>query len=147
MNNLQTNIYNTQNNLRTISSYNATKSSDYIVDDNGNIYEVVDKNDNGSLDKDAFLKILLTQMQLQDPLNPMDSNESISQMTSFSILEQLTEITSKIDSLGEILFKINETLSGEAESESNDDDVKLDNSNNNSDTSKSLLSKLKMIYS
>jgi flagellar basal-body rod modification protein FlgD len=43
---------------------------------------------NSNLDKDAFLKILVTQMKYQDPLEPTKDNEFIGQMAQFSALEQ-----------------------------------------------------------
>lgn len=43
---------------------------------------------NGDLDKDAFLTLLVTQFQYQDPLNPMDDKEFIAQLAQFSALEQ-----------------------------------------------------------
>jgi flagellar basal-body rod modification protein FlgD len=45
------------------------------------------------MDKDAFLKILVEQLRHQDPSNPGDSQQYIEQMTQFSILEQLTNIS------------------------------------------------------
>ncbi len=43
---------------------------------------------NGSdLDKDAFLNLLVTQMQYQDPLNPSDNTEYMSQLAQYSSLE------------------------------------------------------------
>jgi flagellar basal-body rod modification protein FlgD len=44
------------------------------------------------LGKDDFLKLLVGQMQNQDPLNPTDGAEYMGQMTQFSILEQLTNL-------------------------------------------------------
>lgn len=40
-------------------------------------------------DKDMFLKLLVTQLQNQDPLNPQDDKEFLSQMATFTSLEQI----------------------------------------------------------
>lgn len=40
-----------------------------------------------------FLQILVTQLRYQDPLNPMDDREFITQLAQFSTLEQMTEQT------------------------------------------------------
>ncbi len=44
------------------------------------------------LGKDEFLKILITQLENQDPLNPMDDKEFIAQMAQFSSLEQMQNV-------------------------------------------------------
>lgn len=54
-----------------------------------------------SLGKDEFLKILMTQLQNQDPLNPMEDKEFISQMSSFSSLEQMMNMTKSIENLAQ----------------------------------------------
>jgi len=46
----------------------------------------VDKND--SLDKDAFLKLLVAQLRYQDPLSPLQDSDFIAQMAQISSLEQ-----------------------------------------------------------
>ena len=43
---------------------------------------------NQELDRDAFLRLLMTQLQHQDPLDPMDDHAFIAQMAQFSALEQ-----------------------------------------------------------
>ena len=50
------------------------------------------ENPNTQLGKDAFLKLLTTQLQHQDPLNPMEDSEFMGQMAQFSTLEQVTNM-------------------------------------------------------
>jgi flagellar basal-body rod modification protein FlgD len=42
-----------------------------------------------TLGKDDFIKLLVAQMQNQDPLNPMNDLEMVAQMAQFSLLEQM----------------------------------------------------------
>ena len=44
------------------------------------------------IDKNAFLKLLVTQLQHQDPLDPSSPEEFASQLAQFSSLEQLTNL-------------------------------------------------------
>lgn len=48
---------------------------------------------NSSLDKDAFLKLLVTQMQYQDPLEPTSNTEYMSQLAQFSTVEELQNLS------------------------------------------------------
>ena len=61
--------------------------------------ETTTKND--ALGKEAFLKLLVTQLQNQDPLNPLDDKEFIAQLAQFSSLEQMTNISNGITALTE----------------------------------------------
>lgn len=49
--------------------------------------------------KNQFLTILLTQMEHQNPLDPMDTKEFTAQLTQFSSLEQQIDTNSKLDDL------------------------------------------------
>ncbi len=57
------------------------------------------ENPKGKLDKDDFLKLLVTQLKYQDPLNPVTNDQFIEENTMFSQLEQLTNISKAIDDM------------------------------------------------
>ena len=54
----------------------------------------------GNLGKDEFLKLLTTQLQHQDPMNPTDDTAFIGQMAQFSALEQTTNMARSLDRYG-----------------------------------------------
>lgn len=55
------------------------------------------------LDKDDFLKLLLTQLSHQDPTSPMDNTQFIGQMAQFSSLEQMYNMSRGFDKLATLL--------------------------------------------
>jgi len=52
-----------------------------------------------SVDYNAFLRLLIAQIKHQDPTKPMDSAQLMSQLASFSNVEQSIKINQKLDSL------------------------------------------------
>jgi flagellar basal-body rod modification protein FlgD len=50
----------------------------------------------GNMGKNEFMKLLITQMTHQDPLNPQDSAQMASQLAQFSALEQMTNINTTL---------------------------------------------------
>ncbi len=54
---------------------------------------------NASLGQEDFMKILLTQLQFQDPLKPMDNQQFMAQMAQFTSLEMTRQQNDKTDSL------------------------------------------------
>ena len=52
------------------------------------------------LGRDAFLQLLVTQLQHQDPTQPQADGEFIAQLAQFSSLEQLTAMRQSLDALG-----------------------------------------------
>ena len=65
------------------------------------------KND---LDKDAFIKLLVTQLQYQDPLEPQENGEFIAQMAQFSALEQMTNVATKLEDINTLVGNIDTSV-------------------------------------
>lgn len=52
-----------------------------------------------TVDYDTFLQLMMAQMQNQDPTNPMDASEQLSQLASFSQVEQSIQTNAKLETL------------------------------------------------
>jgi flagellar basal-body rod modification protein FlgD len=52
-----------------------------------------------ALGQEEFLKILLAQLQYQDPLKPMDNQQFLAQMAQFSALAQTSQLKDSVDTL------------------------------------------------
>lgn len=55
------------------------------------------------LGKDDFLKLMMAQMQNQDPLSPMDNKDMVAQMAQFTSVEQLVNISSQLSAMSQSL--------------------------------------------
>ncbi len=58
-----------------------------------------------TLDKNDFLKILITQLTHQDPTQPMDDKEFIAQMAQFSSLEQMTNMNENLGKVADLVAR------------------------------------------
>ncbi len=71
-------------------------------------------NSKSSLGKDDFMKLMISQLKNQDPLNPMDGTAFSAQLAQFSSLEQLTNLNDymkqSIDANAALTQSINNTL-------------------------------------
>jgi len=48
---------------------------------------------NSFVSQNTFLTLLITQLKNQDPLNPQDSSQFVSQLAQFSSLQQMTQVS------------------------------------------------------
>lgn len=71
-------------------------TNDYYLSNNKKVEK---RTGNSILGKDDFLKILITQLQHQDPTNPVEDKEFIAQMAQFSTLEQMQNMTKAMEDL------------------------------------------------
>ena len=60
-----------------------------------------------TLDKDGFLKLFVAQLQHQDPTAPMDTADSMQQMSSFSMVEQITNMAAQNTKIADSLSASN----------------------------------------
>lgn len=49
-----------------------------------------------TLDREAFLKLLVAQLKYQDPSKPMDASEMVSQSAQLSVVDKLSEISTSL---------------------------------------------------
>ena len=65
----------------------------------GALTEALGAGGNKALGQEAFLKLLVAQLQNQDPLNPQENYEFVAQLAQFSSLEQSIGINDRLDAL------------------------------------------------
>jgi flagellar basal-body rod modification protein FlgD len=58
------------------------------------------------LGKDAFMQLLITQLEHQDPTQPMDDSAFLAQLAQFSSLEKLTSISDSLTSINQLLSSV-----------------------------------------
>ena len=69
--------------------YAPVKDGQIVETGSQNSLKKANAGDKNSMDKDAFLQLLVAQMQYQDPLEPTSNTEFISQYAQFSQVEQM----------------------------------------------------------
>jgi flagellar basal-body rod modification protein FlgD len=85
--------------LNTQMSASEKASNDLKIDAYNKTLVQEGRKTSSQLGKDDFLKLLITQLQNQDPTSPMEDTQFISQMAQFSSLEQMTNMSSSFEKL------------------------------------------------
>lgn len=63
------------------------------------------------LGRDAFMNLLLTQLQHQDPTQPQADGEFLAQLAQFSALEQLQAMNAKLESMASFFNQVESAAS------------------------------------
>lgn len=86
--------------MTSIPSINQTQSIGQTQQTAGNL----------TLGKNDFLNLLVTQLRFQDPLEPMKDTEFVAQLAQFSSLEQLSNISSSLDTSSQLDYVLSQTI-------------------------------------
>ncbi|HBF4284154.1 flagellar hook assembly protein FlgD [Clostridioides difficile] len=89
------NLSQLERNINDIANKQVRSKGNQTVTDNGT--PIIGQGDDA--DKDLFMKILVAQMGNQDPMNPQDPTEYVSQLAQFATLEKMSAMNEKLDVL------------------------------------------------
>ncbi|EQC2274182.1 flagellar basal body rod modification protein [Campylobacter jejuni] len=109
---MATTNWNSNLNWTNTANTNQTSNKDTKVDNSSssNSSGVV-SNPNATLDKDAFLKLLLIELQHQDPTDPMDSDKMLTQTSQLSALEMQQNTNTTMQKMVETMEKLSNSFS------------------------------------
>ncbi len=65
----------------------------------GSFFGAAGQSQETGLGEDAFMQLLLAQLQNQDPLNPMEDMDFIAQLAQFNSLSQLAKMSQSLEDL------------------------------------------------
>jgi len=82
-----------------MSTVNNDVSSNAFIASLQNPTPTTTNSTSSTMGKDAFLQLLVTQMKNQNPLDPQDNTQFVSQLAQFSSLESMQNLTASVDSI------------------------------------------------
>jgi flagellar basal-body rod modification protein FlgD len=83
----------------------------------------------GTLGKDDFLKLMISQLKYQDPMSPMDGTQFASQLAQFSSLEQLSNLNTNVENSINANYVLTQSINNTMSATLIGKDVKLNGSN------------------
>ena len=89
----------------SLSAQDQARTSQQVDAFNKTLNEGKGAKANAALDKNDFLKILITQLSHQDPTQPMDDKAFISQMAQFSSLEQMSNMSEGLAKVADLISR------------------------------------------
>ena len=96
------------NTLNTITKDGVTQTVE--ADNQSQASSASASSSNSALGKDAFLQLLVKQMQYQDPLDPQDNSEYLAQLAQFSALEQMTNVAESLTGVSKLVSNIDTSV-------------------------------------
>ncbi|HFF9288509.1 TPA: flagellar basal body rod modification protein [Campylobacter jejuni] len=99
------------NTAATTSGATSSGSTSGITRTDSSSSSGIVSNPNATLDKDAFLKLLLIELQHQDPTDPMDSDKMLTQTSQLSALEMQQNTNTTMQKMVETMQKLSDSFS------------------------------------
>lgn len=101
----------TNTNTNTNTATATTTSTNTTSDTSSTSSSGLASNPNATLDKDAFLKLLLIELQHQDPTDPMDSDKMLTQTSQLSALEMQQNTNTTMQKMVETMQLLSNSFS------------------------------------
>lgn len=101
----------TNTNTNTNTNTATTTSTNTTSDTSSTSSSGLASNPNATLDKDAFLKLLLIELQHQDPTDPMDSDKMLTQTSQLSALEMQQNTNTTMQQMVETMQLLSNSFS------------------------------------